>query len=235
MPTTTSHPVNAAPQRTPRVGRVVLLATISVAACSAYWWAQSSREVSPGAYSPPAPPAAEPVERRQSAPSPFAASPLEKPERVAHEIKKAEPRVRSDQSEILPAMEQEIDAEQLEAEERARMQAVHFELGSVLSQEAVDRDFRDRAQADIDAAISNLGSTGVRLMSTDCRTTLCRLEVWSTDIEAMSEFLDNFPAALGWSTDMRMDTQEGAGGGVVTTLFMTGNGVAMPTLAAEQR
>jgi hypothetical protein len=131
-------------------------------------------------------------------------------------------------------MEQEIDAEQLEADERARMQAVQSELGSVLNREAVDRDFRDRAQADIDAAISNLGSTGVRLVSTDCRTTLCRLEVWSADIEAMGEFLDNFPATLGWSTDMRMETQESAGGGVVTTLFMTGNGVAMPTLAADQ-
>jgi hypothetical protein len=132
-------------------------------------------------------------------------------------------------------MEQEIDAEQREAEERARMQAVQFELGSALNNEAVDRDFRDRAQADIDAAIRDLGSTGVRLVSTDCRTTLCRLEVWSTDIEVMGEFLDNFPAILGWSTEMRMDTREGAGGGVVTTLFMTRDGAAMPTLAAEQR
>jgi hypothetical protein len=131
-------------------------------------------------------------------------------------------------------MEQEVDAEQVEAEERARMQAVQFELGSVLSKEAVDRDFSGQAQADIDAAIGKLGS-GVRLMSTDCRTTLCRLEVWSTDLAAMGEFLDSFPAALGWSTDMRMETQEDAGGGVVTTLFMTRNGVAMPTLAAEQR
>jgi hypothetical protein len=232
MPTTTSHPVKAAPQRTRRVGLAVLLA---MAACSAYWWAQSSREVRPGAYSPPAPPAAEPLERRQSAPSPFAASPLDKPERVAHETKSAAPPSATGHPEDLPTMEQEIDPEQLEADERARMQAVQFELGSVLNREAVDRDFRDRAQADIDAAISNLGSTGVRLVSTDCRTTLCRLEVWSRDIEAMGEFLDNFPATLGWSTDMRMDTQQSAGGGVVTTLFMTGNGVAMPTLAAEQQ
>ena len=115
------------------------------------------------------------------------------------------------------------------------MQAVQFELGSVLNKEAVDREFSDRAQADIDAAIGNLGSSEVRLVSTDCRTTLCRLEVWSTDIESMGEFLDGFPAALGWSTDMRMDTQESPGGGVVTTLFMTRDAVAMPTLAAEQR
>jgi hypothetical protein len=132
-------------------------------------------------------------------------------------------------------MEQEMDAEQIEAEERARMQAVQSELGSVLSHEAVDRDFRDRAQADIDAAIADLGSAGVQLVSTDCRTTLCRLEVWSTDIEAMGAFFDDFPALLGWNTDMRMDTQQGAGGGVVTTLFMTRDGVGMPTLAAEQR
>jgi len=127
-----------------------------------------------------------------------------------------------------------MDAEQIEAEELARVQAVQFELGSVLSREAVDRDFSDKARADIDAAIGNLGSQA-RLVSTDCRTTLCRLEVWSTDADAMGEFLDSFPTALGWSTDMRMDTQASAGGGVVTTLFMTRNGVAMPTLAAEQR
>jgi hypothetical protein len=226
MPTTTSHPVNAAPQRTWRVGLTVLLATMAVAAWSAYWWAQSSREVSLGAHSPPAPPPAEPLGRRQSAPPTSAATPLKKPERVAHEVRSAEPP---------SGTEQEIDPEQLEAEERARMQAVQSELGSVLNKEAVDPDFRDKAQADIDAAINNLGSTGVRVVSTDCRTTLCRLEVWSTDIEAMGEFLDNFPATLGWSTDMRMDTQQSAGGGVVTTLFMTRNGVAMPTLAAEQR
>jgi hypothetical protein len=132
-------------------------------------------------------------------------------------------------------MEQEMDAEQLEAEERARMQAVQSELGSVLSKEAVDREFSDQAHAEIDAAIRDLGSTGVRLVSSDCRTSLCRLEVWSTDIDAMGAFLDSFPATLGWSTDMRMDTQQAAAGGVVTTLFMTRNGVAMPTLAAEQR
>ena len=132
-------------------------------------------------------------------------------------------------------MEQEVDAEQLEAEERARMQAVQSELGSVLNKEAVDRDFSDQAQADIDAAIRDLGTTGVRLVSADCRTTLCRLEVWSTDMEGMGAFLDTLPATLGWSTDMRMDTQGSADGGVVTTLFMTRNGVAMPRLAAEQR
>ena len=235
MPTTTSHPVNAAPQRTRRIGPVVLLTTLAVAAWSAYWWAQSSREVSPGAHSPPAPAAAEPLARPQSVPPPNAASTLKKPERVAHEKRSAKPPSATDHPEGPPAMEQEMDPEQIEAEERARMQAVQFELGSALNKEAVDRDFADRAQADIDAAISDLGSTGVRLVSTDCRTTLCRLEVWSTDIEAMGEFLDNFPATLGWSTDMRMDTQQSAGGGVVTTLFMTGNGAAMPTLAAEQR
>lgn len=235
MPTTTSHPVNAAPQRTRRVGLAVLLATIVVTACSAYWWAQSSREVGSGAHSPPVPAAAKPLEQRQSAAPPSAASPQKKPERVAHEMNNAEPAAGTDQPAGLAAVEQEIDAEQLEAEERARMQAVQFELGSVLSKEAVDRDFSDRALADIDAAIGNLGSSEVRLVSTDCRTTLCRLEVWSTDIESMGEFLDGFPAALGWSTDMRMDTQESPGGGVVTTLFMTRDAVAMPTLAAEQR
>lgn len=221
MPTTTS--------------RAVILATMAVAACLAYWWAHSTRDLRPGAYSPPVPAAAKPIERRQSVPPPSATSPLQKPERVAHEIKNAEPPAGTGHPEGLPAMEQEIDVEQLEAEERARMQAVQFELGSVLNKEAVDREFSDRAQADIDAAIGNLGSSEARLVSTDCRTTLCRIEVWSADIEAMGEFLDGFPAALAWSTDMRMDTQVGAGGGVVTTLFMTRNGVAMPTLAAEQR
>lgn len=210
-----------------RLGLAALLATIAVAG-SAYWWAQSSREARPGAYSPPAPQAAEPLERRQSVP-------LQKPERVSHEIRRAEPSAQTGHAQELPPVEQEVDAEQIEAEERARLQAVQFELGSVLNKEAVDREFSDRAQADIDAAIGNIGSSEVRLVSTDCRTTLCRLEVWSADIEAMGEFLDGFPAALGWSTDMRMDTQVGAGGGVVTTLFMTRNGVAMPTLAAEQR
>jgi hypothetical protein len=160
---------------------------------------------------------------------------MQRPVRVAHEIKNAEPPAGTDQQEGLPAAEQEIDAEQLEAEERARTQAVQFELGSVLNKEAVDREFSDRAQADIDAAIGNLASSEVRLVSTDCRTTLCRIEVWSTDLESMGEFLDGFPAALGWSTDMRMDTQESPGGGVVTTLFMTRDAIAMPTLAAEQR
>jgi hypothetical protein len=213
------------PTTTPRA---VVLATVAVAACSAYWWAQSSREVKPGANVPPASSVAQ---RRE----PLKAAPLEKPQRVVHEIKNAKPPARADQPEGVPAMEQEIDAEQLEAEEQSRMQAVQFELGSVLNKEAVDREFRDQAQADIDAAITNLGNSGVQLVSSDCRTTLCRLEVWSTDIEAMGAFLDGLPAALGWSTDMRMDTQEDAGGGVVTTLFMTRNGVAMPTLAAEQR
>jgi len=210
--------------------RAVILATVAVAACSAYWWAQSSQEERPGAYSPPVSSAAKPLERRQFPPPPSATSPLQKSEGVAQEIKKAQPSARGDQ-----AVEQEIDAEQLEAEERARMQAVQFELGSVLNKEAVDRDFSDQARADIDAAVGNLAGSGVRLVSTDCRTTLCRIEVWSTDIEAMGEFLDGFPAALGWSTDTRMDTQDSAGGGVVATLFMTRNGVAMPTLAAEQR
>jgi hypothetical protein len=207
--------------------RAAILAIVAVAACSAYWWAQSSREVKPGATVPPASSAARPLEPLKSAPL---------KQRVAHEVSRAEPPAQTAhrEGEAPPAMEQEIDAEQVEAEERARMQAVQLELGSVLSKEAVDRDFSGQAQADIDAAIGNLGS-GVRLMSTDCRTTLCRLEVWSTDLAAMGEFLDSFPAALGWSTDMRMETQEDAGGGVVTTLFMTRNGVAMPTLAAEQR
>jgi hypothetical protein len=209
--------------------RVVILATVAMTACLAYWWAQSSREEKPVAYMPPASPAAEPLELRQSAQ-------LEKPARVADESKSAEhPRAEAPaHRDVLPAMEQEMDAEQIEAEELARMQAVQFELGSVLSREAVDRDFSDKARADIDAAIGNLGSQA-RLVSTDCRTTLCRLEVWSTDADAMGEFLDSFPTALGWSTDMRMDMQASAGGGVVTTLFMTRNGVAMPTLAAEQR
>jgi hypothetical protein len=207
--------------------RAVIFATVAVTCCLAYWWAESSREVKPGAVSPPVSSVAGPLERRQSAP-------LQKPEGVAHEASRAEPPAQAGRVDALPAMEQEIDAEQVEAEERARLQAVQFELGSALSKEAVDRDFSDKAQADIDAAIGTLGSN-VRLVSTDCRTTLCRLEVWSADMESMGEFLDTFPVALGWSTDMRMDTQESAGGGVVTTLFITGNGVAMPTLAAEQR
>ena len=215
MPTTTS--------------RAVVLATVAVAACSAYWWAQSLREVKPGANAPLASSVAQLRE-------PLKSAPLEKPQRVAEEIRRPEPpAATAARPADLPAMEPEIDAEQIEAEEQARMQAVQFELGSVLNREAVDRDFSDQAQADIGAAITDLGHSDVRLVSTDCRTTLCRLEVWSTDIEAMGAFLDSFPAALGWSTDMRMDTQVSAGGGMVTTLFVTRNGVAMPTLAAEQR
>ena len=105
----------------------------------------------------------------------------------------------------------------------------------MLDTQAVDRDFRDRAQAEINTAMEKLGSTAVQLLSIDCRRTLCQLELSSSDPAAMADFLENFPAALGWSTDLRMDTRESPGGGVVTTLFMTRDGVAMPVIAAEQR
>jgi hypothetical protein len=235
MLTTTPRPVNAASKRMRQVGLAVLLATMAVAAYSAYWWTQSSREVKPGAYSPSAPQPAVSLERRQSSPAPPAASPPKEPGRVAHVIRSAEPSSGARHAESHATVEQATDAELLEAEEQARLQAVQLELRSMLDMEAVDRDFRDRAQAEIDTAIEELGSTGVELLSTDCRRTLCRLELWSKDLDAMGDFLDGFPATLGWSTDMRMNTQDGAGGGVATTLFMTRDGVAMPTLASEQR
>jgi hypothetical protein len=208
--------------------RVVIMATVATTACLAYWWAQTSREEKPGAHLPPASSVAQPL-------NPLKSAPPENPQLVAQEIRKAEAPAARAHPEEVPAMEQELEAEQAEAEEQARLQAVQFELGSVLSREAVDREFSDKAQADIGAAITDFGSNDVRLVSTDCRTTLCRLEVWSADIEAIGAFLDAFPVALGWSTDMRMDTQASAGGGMLTTLFITRNGVAMPTLAAEQR
>lgn len=126
-----------------------------------------------------------------------------------------------------------IDPDQLRLQEQARLDAAHAELDLRISAESTDMEFRDKANVQLLSAAEQLATTGVQLVATDCRTTLCKVEFWHSDPAAMNEFLDQFPVALAWNTDLRFDT-EVENGQVRSVVYLTRDGVAMPRLAAEQ-
>ena len=41
---------------------------------------------------------------------------------------------------------------------------------------------------------------GARLLTADCRVTLCRVEIVFSDQDGMRRFLDEFPSAVGWNS-----------------------------------
>ncbi|MGQ0620949.1 MAG: hypothetical protein ACT4QA_13665 [Panacagrimonas sp.] len=128
-----------------------------------------------------------------------------------------------------------MDPEQLRADDAARQFAMLGELASLVASEPVDRAFRDRAQVSIDRAVEQLAETGVQLVSSDCRSTLCKVDFWTADADSMARFLDAFPNALGWTSSMSTETPQQAGGGVQTAVFLTRDATPIPSLASARR
>lgn len=113
-------------------------------------------------------------------------------------------------------------AEQAEAQERLAL------LDRQIVSEGIDRRWSGPATEQIQAALADGALAGSTLSSTRCQTTLCRVEVDSRDLVALDQFLGEFPARLGWSTNSYSQVTTHEDGSATLVLYISREGYRLP-------
>lgn len=216
-----------------------LLLSAVIAMLTAWWWTGPRDPPNPGAaVSPPVPGCA--LEASRSAALPVAASAPATTD-APHRFHSDAPRSAQPESMVatpgapitgeVPSWE--VFAESEEASLYANAEAVESELASLVAAQAVDPEFRALAQMRIEGTLSELAAPGMQLVSTDCRWSLCRLDLQHAERDSIDEFLDRFPLLLGWNTEMSSRVRGDDYTGFATTVFIARDGFQLPLLASD--
>jgi hypothetical protein len=102
---------------------------------------------------------------------------------------------------------------------------------SVHTDEPVDRSWAADAAHKLDAGLQRYIKAGARLMSVDCRTSLCKVRVSHRDENDQTTFVENaFMSSDYWPGARMAWRQEQADGSVTSELFFAKDGAPMPQI-----
>ena len=113
-------------------------------------------------------------------------------------------------------------AEQAEAQDRLAL------LDRQIVSEGIDHRWSGPATEQIQSALAAGTLDGSALSSARCQTTLCRVEVDSRDSVALDQFLSEFPARLGWSTNSYSQVTTHEDGSATVVLYISREGYRLP-------
>ena len=131
-------------------------------------------------------------------------------ERLAQSLKATEaalarPTSASAQSDTAADAAEEEVAPQAEGERRTEDQKIGemlYALDLRLGREPNDSTWSQRTEMDIATLLHSEGMEGSRVRSTDCHSTLCRVEVEHEDVSTQGQFTDQLPMAPPFDGEM---------------------------------
>jgi len=96
--------------------------------------------------------------------------------------------------------------------------------------EAEDPSWSQQAESSLKQAVTDSAFDGSYLLTTDCRSTLCQVEVGHESDGARDDFVNRFPFALPFDTEVFYYRLEDGKGMPYTVLYMARAGQQLPTL-----
>ena len=98
-------------------------------------------------------------------------------------------------------------------------------------QESDDPTWSRQTEASLTQAVTSSAFDGSQLLAADCRTTLCQMEVSHESEVAREGFIDNFPFALSFDTEVFYQRIEDERGTPYTVMYMARTGQRLPMSA----
>jgi len=122
--------------------------------------------------------------------------------------------------------------EEIERADRDREQRWLAQLEGVFEGERMDRAWSRDAVEQIASAAEQVAhgssASGASLVDTQCRATLCRLEVAAHSLDAVDAFSRMFPAELGWQGSMKQTIVHEADGSLTGIIYVSRDGRDLP-------
>jgi len=101
-------------------------------------------------------------------------------------------------------------------------------LSNALIEQDRDPSWSDMAVNQITTAVSSGQFPGSSIVTTECKSTLCYVDVSHDSYPDMQKFLDQFPASLGWSDSSGQFETLGGDGELLTRMYLSRSGHDLP-------
>jgi hypothetical protein len=115
------------------------------------------------------------------------------------------------------------------------MDHVRDTLDARFHSEAYDRSWGADARQRLETHVTRVLPAGSRVLTSDCRASLCRVEIGHHDVAAHQQFLQQASAdpTAAWEGPTMISLQEGTGGEVVSIGYFAREGVELFTEADQ--
>jgi len=123
------------------------------------------------------------------------------------------------------------------AEATARMQQANFEaIEAGFGAEPTDAAWANKVTDLVKGAVADKGAEGNDIQMLECRSTLCRVEVFHSTPAAKAGFLHNFAFKVGSELpELTIQPIDGADGTSISRIYLARNGHALPPLNPEEQ
>jgi hypothetical protein len=109
------------------------------------------------------------------------------------------------------------------------------DLDRAYQAEAIDSSWRQEAEAKLGALMEDEKLAGGRLLSVDCRSSMCRLHLSLPEAAGLDPLVEVFPRVLRWNTNAFFRVLGAANGQIETVAFFSRHDHALPRRPATAR
>lgn len=101
-------------------------------------------------------------------------------------------------------------------------------LFEAFSAEPQDLAWNSKVDRELKEKTISVGANGVKSLSTDCRSSMCRIEVVSGTSDEFDYFIKNFSEKMSWAGPMQITTTLEDSGEIIAEIFVARDGHMLP-------
>lgn len=99
---------------------------------------------------------------------------------------------------------------------------------SNLASQEIDSIWREEAHEKIESMIENQLVADSSIVSVDCRSSLCKLDLAHANEAAVDNFLEEFPDHMAWNNESFIETEHQSDGSIRTMIYFSRDGSSLP-------
>ncbi len=129
------------------------------------------------------------------------------------------------QASVVQNDDEEYSAIKKSEEEIIQIRIESYE--SNLASQEIDSIWREQAHEKIESMIENQLVADSSIVSVDCRSSLCKLDLAHANEVAVDTFLEEFPAYMAWNNESFIKTEYQSDGSIRTMIYFSRDGSSL--------
>lgn len=103
-----------------------------------------------------------------------------------------------------------------------------------MANQEIDGAWREHAHGKVESMFDDESFSDSSIVSVDCRSTLCELDLSHENESAAENFMEEFPAHMAWNNESFIETKKQSDGSIRTKIYFSRDGQALPSLSEEE-